>query len=84
MAPFRKQFRAQVLCEELRYAKLLLDKAVQAKDPLERMCLVAAFAFSSYTSSVNRKRKPFNPLLGETFDFISADGWRFHAEQVLA
>ncbi|KAH7729707.1 oxysterol-binding protein [Aphelenchoides avenae] len=72
----------QMVCEELRYAKLLLDKAAQQKDPLERMCTVTAFAFSAFPDISMRKRKPFNPLLGETFDFVSPDGWRYHSEQV--
>ncbi|KAH7729693.1 oxysterol-binding protein [Aphelenchoides avenae] len=72
----------QMVCEELRYAKMLLDKAAQQKDPLERMCTVTAFAFSAFPDISTRKRKPFNPLLGETFDFVSPDGWRYHSEQV--
>lgn len=34
---------------------------------------VAAFAASSYSSTVGRTRKPFNPLLGETFEFVSPE-----------
>lgn len=45
---------------------------------------VAAFAVSSYASSYYREgHKPFNPLLGETYECIREDkGWRFIAEQV--
>ena len=46
--------------------------------------LVAAFAISSYASTVTRcAHKPFNPLLGETYECIREDrGWRFISEQV--
>jgi len=31
------------------------------------MAYVMAFVFSSYSSTCERVRKPFNPLLGETY-----------------
>ncbi|CAG5123391.1 unnamed protein product, partial [Candidula unifasciata] len=73
----------QRLCEELEYSELL-DKAAEYDDPYERMMYVAAFAVSSYASSYYREgHKPFNPLLGETYECIREDkGWRFIAEQV--
>ncbi|KAI6224269.1 hypothetical protein M3Y99_01416900 [Aphelenchoides fujianensis] len=62
----------------------LLDRL--PADETERMCGVAAFVLSGYSALVGRKRKPFNPLLGETFDFVAhhpavsachaeGDGW---------
>ncbi|BET02596.1 Oxysterol-Hypothetical protein protein [Nesidiocoris tenuis] len=73
----------QRLCEELEYSDLL-DKAAGLSDPVERMVHVAAFAVSSYSSSYFRAgSKPFNPLLGETYEAIREDrGFRFIAEQV--
>ncbi|KAK0067140.1 oxysterol-binding protein-related protein 6 [Biomphalaria pfeifferi] len=73
----------QRLCEELEYSELL-DKAAEYDDPLERMIYVAAFAVSGYASSYYREgHKPFNPLLGETYECIREDkGWKFIAEQV--
>ncbi|XP_025080821.1 oxysterol-binding protein-related protein 6-like isoform X2 [Pomacea canaliculata] len=73
----------QRLCEELEYSELL-DKAADYDDPYERMIYIAAFAVSSYASSYYREgHKPFNPILGETFECIREDkGWRFMAEQV--
>uniref|UniRef100_A0A915Q7B3 Oxysterol-binding protein n=1 Tax=Setaria digitata TaxID=48799 RepID=A0A915Q7B3_9BILA len=72
----------QVLCEELRYSGQTLGRAMSACDPADRIAYVTAFAVSSYAGMVCRKQKPFNPLLGETFDFISNEGWKYHAEQV--
>lgn len=73
----------QRLCEELEYSELL-DKAAETQDPYERMVLIAAFAVSAYGSSYYRAaHKPFNPLLGETYECIREDrGFRFIAEQV--
>jgi len=34
------------------------------------MAYVMAFAFSMYSTTLNRTGKPFNPLLGETFEFV--------------
>ncbi|XP_029786220.1 oxysterol-binding protein-related protein 3 isoform X1 [Suricata suricatta] len=73
----------QRLCEELEYSELL-DKAAQAPSALERMVYVAAFAISAYASSYFRAgSKPFNPVLGETYECIREDkGFRFFSEQV--
>ena len=71
----------QWLCEELEYSDLV-DKAVSSFTPLERMSWVAAFAISAY-SSTRAKHKPFNPLLGETYECVREDkGFRYISEQV--
>lgn len=46
---------------------------------------IAAFAVSAYASSYYRAgSKPFNPVLGETYECIREDkGFQFFAEQVL-
>ncbi|XP_072836794.2 oxysterol-binding protein-related protein 6 isoform X5 [Pogona vitticeps] len=73
----------QHLCEELEYSELL-DKAAECDDPYERMVLIAAFATSGYASTYYRAgSKPFNPVLGETYEAIREDkGFRFFSEQV--
>lgn len=73
----------QRLCEELEYSDLL-DKAAATEDHFDRMVCIAAFAVSGYSSSYHRAgHKPFNPLLGETYECIREDkGFRFIAEQV--
>ena len=73
----------QRLCEELEYSDLL-DKAAAANSALDRMVWVAAFAISAYASSNARaSHKPFNPLLGETFECVREDkGFRYISEQV--
>ncbi|XP_043967698.1 oxysterol-binding protein 2 isoform X2 [Gambusia affinis] len=73
----------QRLTEDLEYHELL-DKAACCESSLEQMCLVAAFSVSSYSTTVHRIAKPFNPLLGETFelDRLEEFGYRSLCEQV--
>ncbi|KAJ6216844.1 hypothetical protein RDWZM_008001 [Blomia tropicalis] len=73
----------QRLCEELEYCELL-DMAATVDDPVQRMLLMASFAISAYSSSSYRAgHKPFNPLLGETYECVREDkGFRFQSEQV--
>ncbi|XP_065149256.1 oxysterol-binding protein-related protein 6 isoform X1 [Paramisgurnus dabryanus] len=73
----------QHMCEELEYTELL-DKAAHTDDLYERMVIVAAFAVSGYSSTYYRAgSKPFNPLLGETYECVREDkGFCFFSEQV--
>ena len=73
----------QRLCEEVQYTELLKE-ASALDDPYDRMVKVAAFAVSSYAGTQHRAgSKPFNPILGETFECIREDkGFKFIAEQV--
>uniref|UniRef100_A0A3Q3H2C7 Oxysterol-binding protein n=1 Tax=Labrus bergylta TaxID=56723 RepID=A0A3Q3H2C7_9LABR len=73
----------QRLAEELEYSELL-DVANHIDDPFERMVYVAAFAISGYAWATWRFRyKPFNPVLGETYESHREDrGFRFVSEQV--
>ncbi|KAI1735499.1 Oxysterol-binding protein-domain-containing protein [Xylaria scruposa] len=79
----------QRVAEQLEYAQLL-DQAAQQKIPRDRLLFITAFAISSF--SINRAkeraiRKPFNPLLGETFEFLRTEsevpgGFRLLVEKV--
>ncbi|KAG9068575.1 Oxysterol-binding protein- protein 3 [Linnemannia hyalina] len=73
----------QKLCEELEYSELL-DKAASLPGSLDRLVYVAAFAVSGYASSQWRAgRKPFNPLHGETFEYVCPEkGFKFISEKV--
>ncbi|XP_056153195.1 oxysterol-binding protein-related protein 7 [Lampris incognitus] len=73
----------QRLCEELEYAELL-DTASNTLDPFQRMVYIAAFAISGYSTATFRNRyKPFNPVLGETYECVREDrGFRLISEQV--
>lgn len=73
----------QRICEDFEYAELL-HKAAKCKDPYEQLTYIAAFCVSHYTTTSTRTGKPFNPLLGETFECDRTDdlGWKSIAEQV--
>ncbi|XP_042856257.1 oxysterol-binding protein 1-like isoform X6 [Penaeus japonicus] len=73
----------QRLTEDFEYSDIL-DRAVQIEDSCEQLSLVAAFTVSSYATTAVRTAKPFNPLLGETYECDRTDdlGWRALNEQV--
>ncbi|XP_054462855.1 oxysterol-binding protein-related protein 7-like isoform X2 [Anoplopoma fimbria] len=73
----------QRLSEELEYSELL-DIANRTDDPYERMVYVAAFSISGYAWASWRNRyKPFNPVLGETYESHREDrGFHYISEQV--
>ncbi|GAN11187.1 oxysterol-binding protein-related protein 3 isoform X4 [Mucor ambiguus] len=73
----------QKACEELEYCELL-EKASTLTDAMERLMYVTAFSISSYASSQYRTgRKPFNPMMTETYENIRPDkGFRFISEKV--
>lgn len=72
----------QRVAEDLEYSDLL-DTASNFEDSSLRMLYVAVFTASSYASTIKRVAKPFNPLLGETFEYSRPDkGYRFFTEQV--
>ncbi|URD73631.1 Oxysterol-binding protein [Musa troglodytarum] len=71
--------------EELEYS-YLIDRAYEwgkKGNGLMRILNVAAFAVSGYASTDGRTCKPFNPLLGETYEADYPDkGLRFFSEKV--
>ena len=72
----------QRVAEDMEYSDLL-DVAADRTDSSERLLYVAAFAASEYASTIGRVAKPFNPLLGETYEYVRPDkGYRFVVEQV--
>lgn len=72
----------QRVAEDMEYTDLL-DTAADRLDSTERMVYVAAFAASEYASTIGRVAKPFNPMLGETYEYVRPDkGYRFFIEQV--
>uniref|UniRef100_A0A8B9LT57 Oxysterol-binding protein n=1 Tax=Astyanax mexicanus TaxID=7994 RepID=A0A8B9LT57_ASTMX len=61
----------------------LIHKACTLSDSIDRMQAVAAFAVSAVASQWDRTGKPFNPLLGETYELTREDqGFRLISEQV--
>ncbi|CAL8301465.1 unnamed protein product [Merluccius merluccius] len=73
----------QRLNEELEYSQLL-ETANSTDDPFQRMVYIAAFSISGYAwASWRNNYKPFNPVLGETYENNRPDrGFRYVSEQV--
>ncbi|KAH3896816.1 hypothetical protein DPMN_020997, partial [Dreissena polymorpha] len=72
----------QRITEYLEYSTLL-ELAAKQDDPVDRLQYVAAFAVSAVSSNWDRIGKPFNPLLGETYELDRPDlGFRLISEQV--
>jgi len=73
----------QRITEDMEYSDIL-DKAAQCQDDCEQLAYVAAFTVSAFGTTAIRTSKPFNPLLGETFELDRSEdfGWRLITEQV--
>ncbi|KAL7069391.1 putative oxysterol-binding protein [Cryptosporidium serpentis] len=71
----------QRLAEDLEY-HYLLEIASKSKSYTERMAYVTVFASTAFSSSFQRLSKPFNPILGETYE-LTHRGFRYIAEQVV-
>ncbi|KAF2232227.1 hypothetical protein EV356DRAFT_470270, partial [Viridothelium virens] len=78
----------QRVAESLEYTSLLdAASSIPASETTSRLLHIAAFAVSQLSSNRVKDRairKPFNPMLGETFELVREDlGFRFVAEKVL-
>lgn len=73
----------QKTAEDLEYSELLDEAYKFPRHSVDRLLKVAAFAVSPYSSTVGRTSKPFNPLLGETYELVHVEkGFRFISEKV--
>jgi hypothetical protein len=61
------------LAEVLEY-RSLLERAAACRESADRLALVAVWVLSGLNSQPLRDNKPFNPLLGETFEWQAPDG----------
>lgn len=64
----------QRVAEDVEHSQIL-DRAADKKlaGTADRAALVAAFVISHYGATLERTGKPFNPLLGETFDYVDTE-----------
>lgn len=69
--------------EDFEYSDLL-DKAAKCNDICEQLAYVTVFSSTTFSTCSERVAKPFNPLLGETFEFDRLEDmkWRMISEQV--
>lgn len=73
----------QRLCETYEEVDLL-EKTEETESSILRMAYVMGFAYSGYAPMVLRVKKPFDSLLGETYEFTSPSKkkFRYYAEHV--
>eukprot|EP00731_Ephydatia_muelleri_P015304 Em0008g1024a len=63
----------QRLVEDIEYVELC-HKAASAVTVVETLSYLAALASSCWVSTLTRYGKPFNPLLGETYELMNEEG----------
>ena len=71
----------QRLCENFQYHSLLAKASQSTYDPYLQLAYIACFSIGAYAIPQNRKLKFFNPLLGETYEYLSPS-FKYFAEQV--
>lgn len=76
----------QRTAEQMEYSELLDAAASASSESSEKLCYVTAFAISTLSNTRIKERalrKPFNPMLGETYELVREDkGFRFLAEKI--
>ena len=76
----------QRVSEQLEYSSLLDEAAKDSHSSFERLLYMTAFSISSLSALRVKERalrKPFNPMLGETFELVREDkGFRFIGEKI--
>jgi hypothetical protein len=58
-----------------------MQQAAATNDPVRRITFIAAFVMTQLNSVEEGFNKPFNPLLGETYELQTAE-YNFMSEQV--
>ncbi|KAL6204562.1 hypothetical protein ACLB2K_021829 [Fragaria x ananassa] len=77
---FEPMTMLQKMAELMEYSHLL-DLADECEDPYLRLVYATSWAISVYYA-YQRTWKPFNPILGETYEMVNHGGITFVAEQV--
>ncbi|KAI3800869.1 hypothetical protein L1987_28968 [Smallanthus sonchifolius] len=77
---FEPMTMLQKMAELMEYS-YLLKLADECEDPHLRLVYAASWFISNYYA-LQRTWKPFNPILGETYEMVNHDGITFIAEQV--
>ncbi|CAK9139490.1 unnamed protein product [Ilex paraguariensis] len=77
---FEPMTMLQKMAELMEYSHIL-DQADECEDPYMQLVYASSWAISVYYA-YQRTWKPFNPILGETYEMVNHDGITFIAEQV--
>jgi hypothetical protein len=78
---FEKRSAIERICDVFSTGPIFLERATKTTDPLERMKCVLAFVVSGCHLTIDM-RKPFNPILGETFEGYWPDDTKLYLEHV--
>eukprot|EP00743_Colponemidia_sp_Colp-15_P000527 GILK01000592.1.p1 GENE.GILK01000592.1~~GILK01000592.1.p1 ORF type:complete len:588 (-),score=111.82 GILK01000592.1:185-1948(-) len=76
---FEPRSMLERICDWWAFAPTYLNRAAQTSDPLERLKFVITFAVAGLYVSA-KQEKPFNPLLGETYQARFGDGSQIWCE----
>ena len=72
----------QKLCERFQYG-YLLNRALKHENKYFQLAYIAGLILGEVSLNINRILKPFNPILGETFEFYDNNlKYRYFSEQV--
>lgn len=77
---FEPRSYLQRLCDGWWSAPIFLKKAAETEDPVERFKLVITFVMCGFHNTC-AQLKPFNPILGETYQARYEDGTTIFCEQ---
>ena len=69
-------------CEKFKYMDLLIMAGNESSRELQ-MCYISAFLIGEIFLNIGRSLKPFNPIIGETYEYFDNEKkFRFYSEQV--
>ena len=69
-------------CEKFKYMDLLIKAGNEPSRELQ-MCYISAFLIGEIFLNLGRSLKPFNPIIGETYEYFDNEKkFRFYSEQV--
>ena len=72
----------QKQCEKFKYMDLLIKAGNESSREMQ-MCYISAFLIGEIFINLGRSLKPFNPIIGETYEFFdNVKKFRFYSEKV--
>ena len=72
----------QKQCEKFKYIDLLIKAGKESSKEMQ-MCYISAFLIGEIFLNLGRSLKPFNPIIGETYEYFDNEkNFRFYSEQV--
>ena len=72
----------QKQCEKFYYLDLLKKAANEEKKEMQ-LCYISAFIIGEIFLNIGRSLKPFNPIIGETYEYYNNNlNFRYYSEQV--